>query len=107
MAKTEKTFGHAVSRPTLDEWLAVFSCLDRAGAEFLKVDVETALTFSQTALEAIDGEKRERNRRSARKAYDTVVRLRAKIDLSDAESKDLDFHLQRLKSELIQLGETF
>jgi len=104
VAEKEKSYAQAVPRPTLDEWLATFSRLDRAGAEFLKVDVETAPTFAHIALQALDDERRDRNRHSARRAY---VRLKGRINLSEAEAKHLDSHLQRLESELIQFGETF
>lgn len=84
--------------------------VDRANmlkADFLRIDSEVALTFSGIALGASDHDRRSRTSQAARKAYDTVIRLREGVDLTDAESNKLDANLQRLKSELQSLGQTF
>ena len=78
---------------------------NKMGAEFLQIDSEIALTFSGIALGASDKEKRRRTTQSARKAYDTIMRLRKGIKLTDAQKGKLDANLQRLKSELRRLGE--
>jgi hypothetical protein len=80
---------------------------NKLGAEFLQIDSEFALTFSGLALEASDKEKRRRATQAARKAYDTIMRLRKGIKLTDAQRDKLDTNLQRLKSELQSLGERF
>lgn len=80
---------------------------NRARANFLQVDSEIALTFSSIALEAIDPEKRRRTIHTARRAYDTIVRLRVDVDLTDAENDKLDINLRRLKIELQSLGQSF
>ena len=80
---------------------------NKAGADFLRVDSEIALTFAGLALQRADDEKRKRQIETARKAYDTIRRLRKGIELSKTESDKLDANLQRLKSELQQLGESF
>lgn len=80
---------------------------NKAGADFLRVDSEIALTFAALALHTTDEEKRRRTTQVARKAYDSIMRLRKCIDLSEAERQRLDANLQRLKSELLQLGESF
>jgi len=54
-----------------------------------------------------DSVKRLRNRQFARKAYDTVVRLMSRVDLSDENAQILTRKLRRLKSELQSLGEVF
>jgi hypothetical protein len=77
----------------------------RASATFLKLDIQTALTFTSMALTAENGVKRERNRKAARKAYETVMRLSQKVHLTDAEARDLNRGLKRLRSELADLGE--
>jgi len=91
----------------MDELLNSAARLNRASADFLKADVATALTFSGIALESEDPLKRDRNRRAARKAYDTVVRLMERVTLTDGDVKILARNLQRLKSELDRLGEAF
>lgn len=73
---------------------------NRVGADFLRIDSEIGLTFSGLALTSTDPQKRRHRARIARKAYETLCRLRKKIDLSDEQSDRLDANLQRLKSEL-------
>lgn len=95
-------------RPSWEEILAVAARANRAGADFLRIDVQTALTFSGIALQSgSDEEKRRRNRKSARKGYDSISRLIEKVQLSTREARDISRSLTRLKSELRQLGETF
>lgn len=75
--------------------------------DFLKIDTQMGLTFSGLALATDDSATRERVIRSARKAYDTVVRLKQGIPLTEVETNSLDRKLGRLRSELESLGETF
>ena len=77
------------------------------GVQFLQVDAEVALTLSGMALKTSSSEKRERQSDAARKAYDTIMRLRQNLDLSEAERDKLDASLQRLKSELRKRGKAF
>lgn len=79
--------------------------LNKAGVEFLRLDVEVGLTFSGIALQAQDSEKRARNLRAARKAYDTVLRLMDKVTLTEDGAKSLARNLFQLKCELVMLGE--
>lgn len=76
-------------------------------SDFLKVDSEMGLTFSGMALVTDDLRKRERITRSARKAYDTVLRLKPGVPLTKVDADRLDRNLRRLRSELETLGETF
>jgi len=114
-----KTAGGVVAtRDELDGWVTAGSVrsnsvrrewptgqTNRIGARFLQIDSEIALTFCSLALGANDEEKRRRTTQSARKAYDTIMRLRKGIKLTDAQKGKLDANLQRLKSELRRLGE--
>lgn len=93
--------------PTLDKIRASEQELNRTGTEFLKIDIATALIFAKTALDTDDGAKKRRNQKSARKAYDTILRLAKKITLTDQDAKKLQQELRRLKTDLIQLGEAF
>jgi len=81
--------------------------LNQTGAEFLKIDVEMALTFTDIARRATDPLRKQRNRRAARRAYDSIVRLTARVHLSDEDARTLRQGLTRLKSELKSLGESF
>lgn len=99
------TSGHPAAKPTMDEMLALRSRFNKASTDFLKLDLNTALTFTRLARESDNEIKRERNRRSARKAYDTVLRLKQKISLNEGDAKQISENLERLKSELISLGE--
>lgn len=93
-------------KPSFDEILESSAKLNQAKIDFLKIDAETALTFTSIALQADNAARRERNRRSARKAYDTLVTLIPEIDLNAQDARILSEKMQRLKSELIRLGET-
>jgi hypothetical protein len=93
--------GDSLSMP----WLAYRT--NRLGANFLQIDSEIALTFSGLALQARNEERRKRTIRTARIAYDTIMRLREGIDLSNAEQRKLDANLKRLKRELRNFGQTF
>jgi hypothetical protein len=96
----------AAERPTIDKFLAANIDLSRTTVDFLKVDMETALTFSGIALQSENGsEKRRRNQMHARRGYDTISRLIRKFPLSEADVKVLSRNLKRLKSELQELGE--
>jgi hypothetical protein len=109
-----------VIRSELDRWVAhmptksdveprlraTFRRSNTVGANFLQIDTEIGLTFSTIAVETNDLEKRKRTTRTARRAYDTITRLRKQIELSDAEGAKLDGTLLRLKSNLQKLGES-
>lgn len=81
--------------------------LNKAGADFLRLDVEIGLTFSGIALQAQDSEKRARNLRAARRAYDTVLRLTDRVTLTKDGAQSLARSLCRLKCDLVRLGEIF
>jgi len=80
---------------------------NRTGADFLRIDSQVGLTFSGLALAANDKEGRRRTTGVARRAHDTIMRLRHKIELTDTQTTELDRNLLRLKSELQRLGESF
>ena len=105
--KRARDTSYPVPKPTVDEVLGFGSRFRQVSTDFLKVDVATALTFAGIALQTNDSEKRERNCRNARVAYDTVLRLIERVDLTDEDSQILNGNLERLKSELVQLGEAF
>jgi len=107
------------TKAELDDWVAagptrvdlvakrLHGRTNKIGADFLQADSEIALTFSGIALQTSDREMRKRRTQIARKAYETIMRLREKINFNEAERDRLDANLQRLKSELQRLGESF
>jgi hypothetical protein len=98
----------AAKKPTIDRFLAASNQLRHTGIEFLKIDVETALTFSSVALQSNDdAAKRKRNRENARRGYDTILHLLKKVALDTEDAEFMSSRLRRLKSELERLGETF
>jgi hypothetical protein len=101
-------FSFAAKKPTVDELLAAGAQLNRTSTDFLKVDLQTALTFSGIALQSADDPvKRQRNRKNARRGYDMIVRLVEKVSLTDDDVQYMTRNLHRLKTDLQQLGETF
>lgn len=98
---------YATRRPTVDELLATAGQFKKASSDFLKLDVATGLTFSKLALETDNPEKKQRNLRSARRAYDMVIRLLDRIPLSEEDAECLSQELAYLKANLERLGEVF
>jgi hypothetical protein len=98
---------YAAAKPTIEEILASETRFKQTGTDFLKTDLETALTFSALALGTRDDEKRKRNRMNARKGYDTIVRLMGRLGPSKKDARFLARNMRRLKSELERLGEVF
>lgn len=99
--------GYPAVRPTVDQLITTQKQFRRVSADFLKADLETALTFCQIARNTDSEARQQRNRRSARKAYDTISRLLAKTEVSDADARFLKQNMKRLKSQLKGLGEVF
>jgi len=98
---------YSAVKPTFDEFLANGRGFNRASADFLKLDVQTALTFTGIALQMEDSVNKRRNQRSARKAYDCVLNLAKRVQLTEEETLTLTLRLDRLKFELQTLGEIF
>ena len=104
-AKKQRTMGHAAPKPTLDEYLAWHERLNRASANFLKIDVQTALTFLNIARQTPDQSRQVRNLEAARRAYDTVTRLMERVKLNEEDARTLTLGLERLRSELQEFEE--
>lgn len=105
MAAKAHRLRHVAPKMTVDELVATSEQFHRATANFLKIDVATALTFAGIALETHDPERKARNKLSARHAYDTVLRLIDKVTLNHDDIAVLRRDLQRLKTELQTMGE--
>jgi hypothetical protein len=95
------------TREAMDGVRASRDELNQKSADFLKVDVETALTFSEIAIQTFDPAKKQRNRKHARKGYDTILRFMSKVSLGDEDTDFLAERMQELKSNLQNLGEVF
>jgi hypothetical protein len=101
-----KERGHAAPRPTVDEILASQSRFKKVSTDFLKIELDMALTFTELALQTQDRQKKERNRQAARKAYETVVHLMDRVPLSEDEANIFKKNLERLRFDLVELGES-
>jgi len=81
----------------------------RIGLEFLRTDIDTALTFATRALQSPDDpETRRRNQENARRGYDSVFRIFRKLkaqSVNDAEASDMENRLFALRQKLLELGE--
>ena len=75
--------------------------------EFLKLDLELGLTFAETSAGTTSIERAARGRFAGRKAYDIVLRMIKRVDLSEEEAAELQELLARLKFALQRIGESF
>lgn len=82
--------------------------LNQSGFDFVMTDIETAMVFTRRALGPnVDPEVKRRNVANARKGYDTVVRLRGKLELDSGQQGAFDEKRAALKKMLLRLGERF
>ena len=71
----------------MPEKSTIANAFNQQAFDFLKVEVETGLTFAKIAFSGEAGsEKRIRNQANALKAYQTVLRLRKRVQNMDRES---------------------
>jgi len=82
--------------------------LKKNQGDFLRIDLETALTLTRIADRAgIGSIKRQRTVRNARRAYDTVVKMRGSFAGTAAECLQIDKKIRKLRTELSRLGQSF
>ena len=80
--------------------------LNASGVRFLKVDLDVALNFVTIALQShSDHLKRTRNQANARKAHDTIIHWKNRLDISRRDALEIDAKLQELRAALKKLGE--
>lgn len=91
----------------MDELLASREEINRSAANFLKIDLQTALTFVKIARTTGDDSRKRRNCRAARKAYSTVAKLVPKVSLNAEDSRIVRQGLAELKNALDALGDEF
>jgi hypothetical protein len=81
--------------------------LNQARSDFLITELSVGLTFADIALSSNDEAKTKRNCKNARNAYDSVLKFIGEVKLTPADSTRLSNGMERLKSQLQALGETF
>ncbi len=81
--------------------------LPEIGKGFLIAELRTGLTFANLALTPAEDNHAhiQRNRYNARKAYDSFLKFRVRVALSDADLAELEEMAARLRGALRQLGE--
>lgn len=81
----------------------------KGGLEFIKTELQTGLTFAQSALQSDDQpEKRTRNQANARKAYESALAWSQRFPYSEPIQRglhELEPLFEELKHALEQLGE--
>ncbi len=76
------------------------------GSDFLITELKTGMMFAGIARRSSrDPRKVDRNRRNARKAYDTVLKFMGTVQLTGSEDVLIRERLQQLKKVLVDLGE--
>jgi hypothetical protein len=85
--------------------LKIYEQTRKTHSEFLRIDLDVAITLADRARTALQPEVRERNRRNARRAYDTVVAFMTHTTITQPELDEINSRLQRLRVELKELGE--
>jgi hypothetical protein len=81
--------------------------LNKLKVDFIKTDLDTALTVVQIARQTNEREKAIRNQQNARKAYDAVLRYMGSASLGRSDRGNMMRKLSILKSALLSLGESF
>jgi hypothetical protein len=79
----------------------------RATLSFVHTEFDTAETFADIARSSKDATKTERNRKNARKGYDTALRFLATIVVGPDEMPGVQQRLDEVRGKLRALGETF
>ena len=80
---------------------------NRAGVEFLIVDLDTAHAILDGADAYTQPDHIKQARQHARSAYDTIVRLMPRVRLDEAQGAMIEKKLARLRSRLEAAGERF
>lgn len=78
-----------------------------SGADFLRTDLETALTYVNIARTSTNPQTVERNYRHAREAYDLVSRLLPQIKSAAPQRQTIEQKLAQLRARLEAAGQQF
>jgi hypothetical protein len=79
--------------------------MDVAMSRFLEIELEIGRTFAEAAIQAPWTAEALHNRRLARRAYDTTIRLMHRAKFEKAGVRKFSRDLERLKCLLSQLGD--
>lgn len=74
--------------------------------EFLRTEAETAFGFAKIASDTPNQERRRRNVRHARRAYDTLLHFLKDLVLTANERDEMQTKVAELHRQLVALGET-
>lgn len=77
---------------------------NQIGVQFLLADLAVGITFLNVAEVTQIGATRSRNVRSAREAYETVLRLLPRVTPSEDEQALLNAKIAELKQRLMSAG---
>ena len=80
--------------------------IDKLKVDFIRTDLDVALSFAEIARQTDEPEKAIRNQRNALKGYDAGFRFMSTAKITDFERELIGVKLRRLKSALLNLGET-
>jgi hypothetical protein len=81
--------------------------LNKLKVDFIRTDLDIAVTFAQIASQTGESEKTIRSQRNARKGYDAVFLAISTAALTHFERENIRRKLESLKSALQKLGESF
>ena len=73
-------------------------------ADLLLIDTEMALTLLNLADTTRSRESRMRRRKEARKAYETILRLLPKVEMTDKQRAAIEQGLGSLHRRLLRVG---
>ena len=74
--------------------------------DLIKADLDTAYTFASMARETNDQNKKIRNRKNARKGYNSILHFLSTAKLAHRETDAIYEGIAQLRCALIELGET-
>ena len=79
--------------------------LDKLKVDFIRTDLDVALSFAEIARQTDEREKAIRNQQNARKGYDAGFQFMSTAKITDFDREVIGVKLRRLKSALLDLGE--
>ncbi len=83
------------------------SDLNDRKVDLIKADLNAASTFASIARESDDEDKRLRNRKNARRGYDTILHFLSTAKLTQRDADEINGGVARLRRALLELGDTF
>lgn len=77
---------------------------NKIGTEFLMTELDTAFTFLALSETTASAETRERNRKNALAAYNTILRMHGRIVMEANRKRDFQLKIKNLKKRLKDAG---